>query len=135
MKNFIDQCINGETTPDKIDDWVGEWHDNASITGDLHDYLGMTWDEYSRWATKPSLLNSILYNRIKQNVLNSLKIGDKLIVHRIDIDGIPKGEVGTIKSLGKWVVVSFPTKDIKYEESLFGTLIRREFLMEVNNET
>ncbi len=32
-----------------IDDVVAAWHDDESITVPLHEYLGMTWDQYGAW--------------------------------------------------------------------------------------
>ena len=43
MKNLSD---------DEINDLIDEWHDNESISSSLHEWLGMTWDEYSNWVTK-----------------------------------------------------------------------------------
>jgi hypothetical protein len=31
----------------------------------LHEYLGMTWEEYSIWATRPSILAAIIQCRKK----------------------------------------------------------------------
>jgi hypothetical protein len=40
------------------------WHDNkAGQDQELHEFLGMTWDEYSVWVTKPSVFLHISYLR------------------------------------------------------------------------
>lgn len=36
---------------DAIDAKVEEWHRSGS--GALHDYLGMTWDQYAAWVRDP----------------------------------------------------------------------------------
>jgi Trp operon repressor len=61
MANFIDLCISGDALADQIDDFIDLWHDNkAGQDQELHEFLGMTWDEYSVWATNPSILPFIL---------------------------------------------------------------------------
>ena len=49
MKTFMDALLAGEVTPDQISDHVGAWHESDS-TQSLHEYLGMTEEEYSRWV-------------------------------------------------------------------------------------
>ena len=69
--NFIDMCLSGEILADEIDDFVDRWHDEQTEETELHEYLGMPWEEYSLWATKPSLLSSILAARNKHIELES----------------------------------------------------------------
>ena len=38
---------------DEIDDFVEKWHEDENATQELHEYLGMSWEEYSVWAAKP----------------------------------------------------------------------------------
>ncbi|MFN8903880.1 MAG: hypothetical protein ACK5X7_03460, partial [Pseudanabaena sp.] len=60
--------INGDASLDEIDNYIDEWHDSDSdINLELHEFLGMSWEEYSLWAVKPSLLAEILNHR-KQDV-------------------------------------------------------------------
>ena len=67
--SFIEKCINGDASLDEIDDYIDEWHDSDSdINLELHEFLGMSWEEYSLWAVKPSLLAEILNHR-KQDVV------------------------------------------------------------------
>ena len=56
---FINKCVNGEASIEDVDDYVDKWHDGDSDKK-LHDYLGMTWFEYSMWVTKPSMLGDIV---------------------------------------------------------------------------
>ncbi|MFN5725162.1 MAG: hypothetical protein ACK48D_00175 [Pseudanabaena sp.] len=66
--SFIEKCISGDASLDEIDDYIDEWHDSDSdINLELHEFLGMSWEEYSLWAVKPSLLAEILNHR-KQDV-------------------------------------------------------------------
>lgn len=37
--------------PENIDDLVAAWHDSPTTeTRELHEYLGLTWDEYRAWG-------------------------------------------------------------------------------------
>lgn len=33
-----------------IHDAIGRWHEGDGYGVELHEYLGMSWDEYARWA-------------------------------------------------------------------------------------
>jgi len=67
-KSFIEKCINGDASLDEIDDYIDAWHDSDLSNGiELHEYLGMTWKEYSIWAIKPSFLAEIANSR-KQEI-------------------------------------------------------------------
>lgn len=33
-----------------IDVLVDQWHETPGITVSLHDYLGLTWEEYGQWV-------------------------------------------------------------------------------------
>jgi len=59
--NFIELCLAGDVLEDEIDDFVDNWHDGKAGEGqELYEFLGMSWEEYSIWATKPSILSFIL---------------------------------------------------------------------------
>lgn len=59
--NFIQKCLAGDVLSDEIDDYVEQWHKGVEGQGmELHQYLGMTWSEYTLWSTKPSVLPLIL---------------------------------------------------------------------------
>jgi hypothetical protein len=61
-RSFVDLCLAGEASMEEIDDFVDAWH--ATPEGkDLHDYLGMTEDEYSLWLRAPDTLPCILKAR------------------------------------------------------------------------
>ena len=65
---FIEQCVQGYVSPDDIDDFIDNWHEDGDITLELHEYLGMTWDEYESWVCVPDTLDSIITARV-QNTL------------------------------------------------------------------
>lgn len=47
---WMERCLAGTSRPDDIDDFIGRWHDGDGQGMRLHEYLGLTWDEYARWA-------------------------------------------------------------------------------------
>jgi hypothetical protein len=68
---FIDKCISGDAFLDEVDDYIDAWHDDTSEDAELHEYLGMTWQEYSLWITNPSILGTIVETRRKGLSLES----------------------------------------------------------------
>ena len=65
QSNFISLCAKGQLLPDKIDDYIDEWHD-SSCELELYDYLGMTQKEYRLWVHVPDILWLIITAK-KQN--------------------------------------------------------------------
>ncbi|MGO0630814.1 hypothetical protein ACTORR_12380 [Pseudomonas sp. SAR267] len=62
--NFVELCLRGDVLTDEIDDFVEDWHEGREgVDQDLHEYLGMSWEEYSVWSTNPSMLPYILSAR------------------------------------------------------------------------
>ncbi|HBX56323.1 hypothetical protein [Pseudomonas sp. UBA2684] len=59
--SFIKLCLSGDVLAEEIDKCVEDWHEGrAGGDQELHDFLGMNWDEYAIWATNPSILPFIL---------------------------------------------------------------------------
>lgn len=61
-KIFIYALLDGEVTPEQISDYVEDWH-RSSSPGSLHEYLGLTDNEYSRWVRDPNELLKIVEER------------------------------------------------------------------------
>ena len=59
MSGFIEMCLSGDALPDEIDDFVDKWHESDSSLP-IHEYLGMTRDEYLSWVKDPHVLHRIL---------------------------------------------------------------------------
>ncbi len=61
--SFIDRYRKGEASADDIDDFVDRWHDAREPWAhdlELHEYLGMTHEEYEVWLCDPHALPAIL---------------------------------------------------------------------------
>ena len=63
MDTFIEKCLRGDESPDAIDDYVDQWHENA-LDQPLHAFLGMTREEYGTWVERPDTLLSLLNARL-----------------------------------------------------------------------
>jgi len=50
MTTFIDQFCRGQISADRINDHIDAWHQCLDTDQLLHEYLGMTWEQYSRWV-------------------------------------------------------------------------------------
>lgn len=48
---FFDKYLAGDALEYEIDEAISEWHNGASLLK-LHEYLGMSWDEYVEWTSK-----------------------------------------------------------------------------------
>jgi hypothetical protein len=57
--SFLVEYLAGRTSPGDIETYVGWWHDaplgSPAAKVDLHEYLGMTWSQYVRWAATGEL--------------------------------------------------------------------------------
>jgi hypothetical protein len=72
--SFIEKCLSGDAFIDEIDSYEEAWHSGQEGQDmELHEFLGMSWNEYSLWATKPSILPSIIRCRKK-----GIKLEDEL---------------------------------------------------------
>jgi hypothetical protein len=59
---FIDLCLEGKVPLDDIDNFIDQWHETPEGF-ELHDYLGMTQEEYSLWLRVPDALPYIITAR------------------------------------------------------------------------
>jgi hypothetical protein len=50
---FLERHRAGEELD--VDDFVEAWHEGAGEGLELHEFLGMTWDEYGHWARTAEL--------------------------------------------------------------------------------
>lgn len=61
MLTFLTAVSLGKATEDDIDDWVERWHTNPELSDiPLHEYLGMTREEYYQWAKDPDAIRMLL---------------------------------------------------------------------------
>lgn len=60
-ETFADLYAVGEVTSDQFADYVKAWHESGDEeTRELHEYLGLTLQEYARWVEQADALHDIL---------------------------------------------------------------------------
>lgn len=96
---FIDLAVRGDVLPDEIDDFVEVWHHSDSNL-ELHESLGLSWEEYSLWVADPEHINLIITARRKhQSIMEA--VNDNLrywerIAARAD-------DAGKLAALRRWI--------------------------------
>jgi hypothetical protein len=63
---FIDKFIAGQADIDEVDDAIDEWHSGEGVNLELHEYLGLTVREYSRFVMSQDALLDIRRERVGQ---------------------------------------------------------------------
>lgn len=77
--NFISNCLSGEAFTDEIEDYEEQWHSGvAGKNQALHEFLGMSWEEYSLWATRPSILSAIINSRKRKISLDEELFSERM---------------------------------------------------------
>lgn len=61
-KSFIEMVLDGASSIDDVDDFVERWHESDSSMS-LHEYLGMSWDDYALWVGGADELEAIIARR------------------------------------------------------------------------
>lgn len=72
--SFVDRALRGEILNlEEIDDAIDAWHTNESGVP-LHEYLGLTFEEYQVFVVQPSMLQGILATRKLMSITTSYVI-------------------------------------------------------------
>ena len=102
VPTFFDLYSRGQALPDDIDDFVDRWHEGADPQAGalpLHDYLGLTVDEYELWVHDADVLPQILIARREARPL--------LEVMKDYLDELPMAaraeDAATVKALRAWL--------------------------------
>lgn len=61
-QRYIDDVLEGRALLGDITDYVEKWHQTRDDS-ELHDYLGLSWDEYRLWVERPQSLRLIVAAR------------------------------------------------------------------------
>lgn len=97
--SFMTLALNGNVLSDEIEDFVESWH-ASDANSDIHDFLGMTFEEYSLWASDANMIDLILEARhqhepLKVAVNDNLRVQER-IAARAD-------EAGKLSILARWI--------------------------------
>jgi len=60
--HYLDLVLEGRALWTDADEFVDRWH-NSDSDEPVHDYLGLTWDEYALWTERPQTLRLIVAAR------------------------------------------------------------------------
>jgi hypothetical protein len=58
----VDDLLAGRATLEDVEDYVDRWHESDDHR-ELHEFLGLDWDEYALWAERPHTLRHIVFAR------------------------------------------------------------------------
>ena len=99
---FFDLYSRGQALADEIDDFVDRWHrgsDPQARELPLHEYLGLTLDEYELWVQDPDILPQVLVARRESRPLEEV-MNDYL-------DELPVAaratDAATVRALKAWL--------------------------------
>jgi hypothetical protein len=99
---FFDLYCRGEALPDEIDDFIDRWHEGVDPQAKslpLHEYLGLTLDEYELWVHDSDVLPQILIARRESRPLSEV-MNDYL-------DELPMearaDDAATVRALRAWL--------------------------------
>jgi len=97
--SFMTLTLRGEVLSDEIDDFVEAWHTSDS-SKEIHEFLGMTFEEYSLWASDPDTIDVILSARhhgvpLRDAVNDNIRVQER-IAARAD-------EAGKLATLSRWI--------------------------------
>jgi len=68
---FLELVLEGRALLTDIDDYVEKWH-SSDAPEPLHEFLGMTWDEYRLWTERPDSRRLIVAARYHDEPLSEL---------------------------------------------------------------
>jgi hypothetical protein len=66
---FFDLYSVGKALAEEIDDYIDTWHDGKGFGSSLHEYLGLTKEEYAAWVKDAYCLPVILDARLSHRLL------------------------------------------------------------------
>ena len=70
VPTFMEQYCQGRVSADDIDDFIDRWHDAPPVAEGrvlpLHEFLGMTREQYEAWVHDVDVLPSLIRDRLKQ---------------------------------------------------------------------
>ena len=99
---FFDLYGRGQALPDDIDDFIDRWHEGADPQAKslpLHEYLGLTMDEYELWVHDPDVLPQVLIARRDSRPLSEVMndyLDEMPMAARAD-------DAATVRALKAWL--------------------------------
>ena len=63
---FIDDVLSGKASYDDLEDYVDQWHERGGCGVELHEYLGLTLEQYAKWSGNEEKFKSEFDSLIKE---------------------------------------------------------------------
>ena len=63
---FANLVVAGLVPLEAIDDYVARWHEGGGFGLELHEYLGLTEQEYRLWVVDPDVLTAMFRERTRR---------------------------------------------------------------------
>ncbi len=81
-QSFMSLALDGYVLADEIEDFIESWHASDS-DAEIYEFLGMTFEEYSLWASDPDTIELILSARhvgspLKDAVNDNLRTQERI---------------------------------------------------------
>lgn len=96
---FIDLAVGGWLVDvnASFDEYVDRWHGSATEEP-LHEWLGLSWDEYAFIVEKPAWIKAVLMARVSGVTLNSAVLAANDAAFSLAARGIPQSEIPKIRA-------------------------------------
>lgn len=99
LPTFMELALSGYVMADEIEDFVERWHE-TDADGELHEFLGMSWEEYSLWVAHADNIYIVLSARVTQQpvleaVNDNLRSANRLAARADD--------VSKLAALQRWI--------------------------------
>lgn len=98
MSSFIEQCVSHEAEPEDIDDFIDQWHEGPGAQP-LHEFLGMTHNEYAFWLADAAILPVIIRIRSEHQSMDQLLAASEKQLPAAAKTASPSGAQALIKWL------------------------------------
>ncbi|WP_380784588.1 hypothetical protein [Sphingomonas sp. R86521] len=96
---FIDRYALGFAEAEDINDFIDYWHDSDSIA-ELHDFLGLSWEEYTLLAADSYALPIIVKARMER-VPIARAVNDN--IRSYERIAARSDDAGKISALQRWI--------------------------------
>ena len=70
---FIDDVLVGKASYDDLNEYFEQWHKGGGYGVEVYEYLGLTWEQYAKWAG-----NEDKFKPEFENLIKELKIARKI---------------------------------------------------------
>jgi hypothetical protein len=98
-QTFISLALHGDVLADEIEDFIEAWHTSDSDL-EIHEYLGMSFAEYSLWVADPDSIDIILGARHRGKPLQEAVNDNVRFQERI---AARSDEAGKLNTLARWI--------------------------------